>query len=271
MAREMQKNRATWIVADLVTLHCVLHVAAISAISRGMPPVLTLSPSDLVMYSLFMLGPSQGILLGFWIAFGGGQFLWRAIPTALGGILYVWCFSRTHDGWLQEWLKFSLAAVAVSLAVLLAARCTGLRLTRQSDRTAAAGPFQFYIRDMLAWTTAVAVVLGTWRCLPADALGFLQRSIPGVAFISVPLVAIVSMFSALREGRLLFGTVLLPLTIVLGAKLMYVIINERSWWYFVFLLSSVAFWLIGSFLVLRFTGYRLAWRPSLTEPQAPTL
>jgi hypothetical protein len=267
-ASDMEHNRATWNVAGLVVAHVLLHAAALSVILEGMRTTLTWSPSAVTMYALFWLGPSQGILLGVWVALGGGRLLWRAILTTLAAILYAWCFSSVQGIWQQEWLIHFLAAVGLSGAVLLLARWAGLQLLRCSHTRAASGPFQYSIRDMLAWTTAVAVVLGAWRCLPAAAFDFLRQSIPAVAFISCPLVAVASMFFALGERWVAIRLVLLPATVILGAKLMCEVIPGPSWSYFAFLLGSVAFWLVGSLLVLRLAGYRLRWRAWRAEPQA---
>jgi hypothetical protein len=264
----MDNRRAKWLVAGLVVAHVVLHAIALSLILGGMPHALTPSPSAITMFALFWLGPSQGILLGVWVAFGGGKCLWRVIPTALAAILYAWCVSNVNGRWQQEWLMFAVVALGLSAAVLLLARCAGLQLTKCSDAKATFSPFQFYIRDIMAWTAAVAVVMSAWRCLPTAAFGFLRQSIPAVAFIAYPLVAVVSMFVALRRRWLVTGLVLLPITVILGAKLMYnVTRSPYPLSYFIFMLGSLAVWLTASFLLLRFAGYRLTWRSWRAKPQ----
>ena len=266
---EMEESRARSIVAGFVGAHVVLHGMAVWAISSGLHPDRTCSPSDIALYSLFMLGPSQGTLLAIWVVLGGGKFLWRALSTALGTILYVWCFSFAHDHSSREWLITTLATMGVSAAFLLPGRWTGLRLARSCDSRPASGPFQFYIRDILLWTTATAVVLSGWRCLPRHALDFLHDAVPVVAFAGFILIGAVSMFFALGRGWIVARILLLPIAVVLTAKFLNASIpGAAPTWYFALLVSLMIFWLAGSLLVLRFAGYRLAWRRRFADPQA---
>ncbi len=264
----MEKARATWIVAGLVAAHVVLHGVALLAIVGGLWPNYTYSPRYIALYSLFTLGPSQGTLLAIWVVLGGGKFLWRALSTALGTILYVWWFSFAHDHSSREWLVTTLATMCVSAASLLLARWTGLRLERSCDSRPASGPFQFYIRDMLLWTTATAIVLSGWRCLPKSALDFLQNAVPVVAFVGLGLIGAVSMFFALGRRWIVARILLLPIAVVLTAKFLNASIpGAAPSWYFALLFSLMVFWIVGSLLVLRFVGYRLAWRRRLEQSQ----
>jgi len=266
---DMEKSRATWMVVGLVVAHVVLHGIALSAFLGEPYPNYTYSPRYMALYSLFMLGPSHGTLLAIWVVLGGGKFLWRALPAALGTILYVWCFSFAHDHSSRQWLVTALATMGVSLAILLPARWMGLRLARSCDSRPASGPFQFYIRDILLWTTATAIVLSGWRCLPKNALDFLQNAVPVVDFVGLGLIGAVSMFFALGRGWIVARILLLPIAVVLTAKFFNASIpNAAPTWYFALLFSLMIFWLAGSLLVLRFAGYRLAWRRRFADPQA---
>ena len=196
----MEKSRAKWIVAGLVAGHVVLNAIALFVMFGRGHPDWTISPTAIIQYALFMLGASQGVLLAFWAILGGGKFFWRVAPTVLGVILYVWCFSKADE----EWLITSIGELGIWAGILLVARWTGLRLVRFSESSAASGPFQFYIRDMLVWTTAVAVILSAWRCLPAGAFGFLNRH-TGRGLRSLTLVAGVSTFCARGDDGSLVG------------------------------------------------------------------
>ena len=262
----MEKYRARRIVAVLIAVHVLLHGIAHSAILRGMAPGLTLSPFDIILYALFMLVPSQGALLAVWIVLGGGRMMWRGLAF-LSAIVYVWCFSaRGIDTY--DLLTLMLAELGLCTAILLVARCTGLQLVRLSGRSLTPGRFQFYIRDMLIWTTALAVALSTWHYLPARMLGWMDRFDACTLFASLASVAGVSMFSALGRGWIVARIVRLPVIVILAATLWNLASGGRlQWSWFALYLSLMAFWLVASFLVLRYAGYRLAWRPRFEQPQ----
>jgi hypothetical protein len=267
----MEKGRARRIVVALVVVHIVLHAIAVSVMLRDWSPGGgLLSLSDMTLYALFMLGPSQGTIVAVWVILGGGKFLWRLLAPALGAIIYVGCFSSSSIN-MRQWLITTIGVMAIWAAILLAARWMGLRLLRFSDSKVPSGPFQFYIRDMLAWTTGVAVVLSAWRCLPEDAFGFLHQEMPGVVFISLTLVAAISTFSALARRWLVARIVLLPVIVGVAAHLLTDKISGGfPWWYFPLLLGLMAFWVVGSFLVLRMAGYRLTWRRPFRRWQETT-
>jgi len=256
----MNTKRANWLVAALVVTHVALHAVALSMLLDWMPAHLTLWPPDFLM-----LGPSQGTLVAFWAVLGGGKVVWRVLAVILGSLLYLACLSKAD----KEWLTITFVQMSVCAVLLLLFRWAGLRLLRYSDPKMASGPFQFYIRDLFAWTTALAVVLSAWRCLPAGAFAFLNRSIPAAVVVSLTLVSGISIFSALGRHWVVARTLLLPIVVIPAAMLSNATINDTlPWWHFPSLLGIMAAWITGSLLVLRFAGYRLAWRPRPEPPQA---
>ena len=228
-----------------------------------------------------MLGPSQGTLVALWTVFGGGKFVWRAASVTLGTFLY---FCLIHIFWesvfwtsKEEWFGPSVGEMCLCGVILLLVRLAGLRLVRYSDPRQACGPFQFSIRDMLIWTTAVAVILSAWKCLPANTFYFLfyflNRSIPGalLIFLGFTLVSVVSIFLALGRRWIVARIVLLPVAVLLaGMSVSDTTGSGYSLGYYAFLFALVAMWIVGSLLVLRFAGYRLAWRSRFEEPQEQT-
>ena len=120
-------------------------------------------PYEVLVDALFMIGPSQGTLLALWLALGGGKLLWRVVPTALGVVVYYWSWPQNV---LDIWLVVVFGLFCFWGVVLLIARVTGLELERNNAFRSDSRRSQFYIRDMLAWMTALAVVLSTMRCLP---------------------------------------------------------------------------------------------------------
>jgi hypothetical protein len=213
--------------------------------------------SDVFLYALFMLGPSQATLVALWAMMGGGKFVWRVLPTVLGVILCLWWFGKAD----REWREVTFGQFCVWGPLLLVARFTGLELVRSSVQRSALRPFQFYIRDMLMLTTAFAVILSALRCLPTD--WFQPRLMPGfmVVFGSLAFVAASSLLCSLGRRWPLVRILGVPLAIIVGAYLMVAAhIGNSSVWYFAMLLGLMAAWLVASLFLVRLAGYRLAWR-----------
>ncbi len=166
----MSKKRSRYILACLVVAHVVLNGAAIALMTTIAPFHPGGELSDVFSWSLFLLAPSQATLLALWVMLGGGRFLWRLLPTVLGVILYLWWFRKADS----EWRMIIFGQFCVWGVFLLVARLTGLELVLSAAPRTASRPFQFSIRDLLMWTTALAVVISTLRCLGTEWL----RSMP---------------------------------------------------------------------------------------------
>jgi hypothetical protein len=249
----------------LVAVHVALHVVALSLILMHVQPSDSMTPFAVFLEAIFLLGPSQGVLVAMWVILGGGKFLWRALAATLGAAAYLWCFSNADE----EWLTYLFGEVMVWCVLLLAARCTGLELSRATDVKPASRRFQFSIRDMFVWTTTVAVFLSAWYSAREN--GFVVKDHPDVGPILSIFTAIagVCMFSALTRGWIVVRVVLLPIVVALAAESLVLCIGFREpFWYLFIDLSLMSFWLVASFLVLRFAGYRLAWRSRPEQPQA---
>ena len=271
----MEKDRARRIVAALVIAHVALHAAALwMVLSRvGRPWLFDLV---LIRHALFMLGPTQGTLVALWTVFGGGKFVWRATSVTLGTFLYVYLihtfceivFWTSHE----ELLGARIVEMCLCGTVLLLVRLAGFRLVQYPDPRQASGPFQFSIRDMLTWTTAVAVILGAWKSLPQYTFYFLEQSIPAdLFFLGSTLVSSASILLALGRRWTVARIVLLPVAVLLAGMLLSG--TSRSGYslgYYIFLFALMTVWLVPSLLALRYASYRLAWRPRFEEPQENT-
>jgi hypothetical protein len=263
----MGNSRATWTVPALVVAHVVLHLVIIRMVIQGLRPNgLSFSVVDIAIIALYMLVPGQGMLLAFWIVYGSGWRVSRGL-AAVAAVVYVWCVSVLPlytDNLLEIWAG-ELGSCAAILAV---ARCTGLKMIRLRGTNLIPGRFQFYIRDMLVWTTAFATGLSTWHYLPESMMGGMDRFDACTLLASLTLVAGVSMFSALGRGWIVARIVRLPVIIIFAAIMWSLATRDiRNWWWCTCPLSLMALWLVASFLVLRYAGYRLAWRPRLEQPR----
>lgn len=252
--------RARRLVAGLIVVHVVLHALAL-LVCKGPP-----AGNDLfyvAFVALFVAGPGQGALLAIWTVFGNGRFLWRTLSVAVGALLYVWLVGLAErvD---EEFVLCTIGELGFFAVLLCVARLTGLKLLRFSDVVKAPGPSQFYIRDMLAWMTALAVLMSAWRCLPSDAIQFRGRGMPAGVPVGLAIVAGATMFSMLGRGWVVVRIVSLPLAIGIAAVWLAWSVGELGRIGFnAILLGVMALWLIASLLVLRLAGYRLAWRPEL--------
>jgi len=252
MTIDMHPRRS--LVAGLTAAHAVLHVVALPVALGAIDRVGKLS--DLFTYAFFMLGPSQSALLALWVVLGGGRAVWRLLAVALGVIAYfIWIENLN-----REWLSTTLGELAACATVLVAARLAGLRLAIPAEPLDVRGRPQFHIRDVLIWTAATALVLGLLRCVPDDRRLF--PLIPNIITVlgSLTVVATASIYAPLGKGRTATRVALALLAIGLGSALLVASIRSHSFWYYVFLLSLMAAWIVGSLLVVRRAGYRLAWQ-----------
>ncbi len=188
-------TRSRLILAGLVAAHVVLHLVALAVLFKIHWPLPGTWPGELLFDALLMLGPSQGTLLGLWLALGGGRLLWRVVPSALGVVAYVWLFQTAGEPWLTA----TLGQVCVWGVLLLVARVTGLELVQSSSFRSDSRRSQFYIRDMLGWMTALAVILSAMRYLPM--IWLLDFSIlEAICFLWCPALS-GRRFDSLRPGR----------------------------------------------------------------------
>ncbi len=248
----MDMKRTHWLIAALVLGHVVLHVVAHFAGLEDLPPD---EPSEFFLFALYMLGPSQATLLAFWAAFGRGRLIWRVLPTVVGAVVYLRCTALPGG----TWHELTIAFLGVTGVLLLVARVLGFELVRCKDPPTAPRRFQFTIRDMLSWMTALAVILSALHYTPEGWLARYARESSIVTLGSFLLVAIASIVLSLCDRWLLARLLLLPLTIGLGTALLAGP-NVRPTWYLALFPGLMSAWITGSLLVVRYAGYRLIWR-----------
>jgi hypothetical protein len=264
-------TRARWLIAGLVVAHVVLHAVALAVVPIHLPRIWFPYMVALVANRTpLMLGPSQGALLAVWVVFGGGRLAWRVLLTALGVFVYL----RFFGGADPDWLIGTIGELGVCTAVLLVARLTGWTLVKSSDLTASQHPFQFYIRDILVWTTVLAMFLSVWRCQLIDTTGIWRATtgfchlpinppIDGAILAGLTIVAIASIVVALGTRWLPARILFLLLAIGIGARLIARTFGDPPplTLEYATSLALMAVWLVSSLLVPRAAGYRLARRP----------
>lgn len=211
-------------------------------------------------FPLLLLGPSQGGLLGAWIALGGKGTSWRVLLAVGGIVAYLWCVGRFGevDGIFH--LLLAWAAWVVS-ALLLLARFTGLRIVR-GEAPNQQRP-QFSLRDAFVWMTAFAVLLGA-TCWQSSPFEHIANDLADAGFWtavgSSAAVSLACFWLVLGTHWLGVRILVLPLAIAAGAVALRAGIGFLAVWAFATLLSFEAAWIVGSLLVVRLAGYRLTWQ-----------
>ncbi len=151
-----------FLIPGLVIVHLLLHALAVWA---AMEQWYQSSPEGrlgvFLPLAVSTLGPSQGALLAVWIALGRRGIPWRVALAAIGTVVYLGCFHNADS----EWLGTTVGEMGFMVALLLCARLTGLELTHVAQQSTVRPRFQFFIRDILAWTTALAVVMSAGQFL----------------------------------------------------------------------------------------------------------
>jgi cation transport ATPase len=244
-----------------------------------------------------VLAGQLGALL-VWGILGSGPIIWR-IPSLVILLLVAWnCYEvlvriRQNASWTQLGWNDLLNVEAVTLAAL----CGMLRLRGYSlhatnpdsgsgtESSSQSTSLQFGIRDVLIWTTCLALLLGIAKAgdlLKAEfvqqnyAVGFLLVATVALSTAAVLLVAI---WASLGRGRFTFRLLVLVLTALaagtpfalysvhVGQPMM---VSNRDYrfahWY------AIGYWWIGwmfltatllaaSLIIFRTLGYRLVWVP----------
>ncbi|MGI8977932.1 MAG: hypothetical protein ACR2FY_01775 [Pirellulaceae bacterium] len=229
-----------------------------------------------------------------WGVLGTGRWYWR-IPPAVGlgaGMLWFWISWVT--GWSGPLMTPVLVVQAIVLFLITAALWVrGYRLEiplPEKGNDAGSRRLQFGIRDVLIWTTVMAILLGLmrgadmleWKSISDHPSVFLMCS---VAFLSA-IVVVFSVWASLGKGHpLLRYGLLVVMLLVLGAGMGAACVYgddwlqrrargllsyrgydwdlhrwlEVGWWWIAWMFLSGGL-LAASLLVFRAVGYRLVRR-----------
>ena len=157
-------KRSRRILVVLVAAHYVLHAVALSVIPYR--PIIVMSdvvPPPLLAFTLpstdFWIAKAS---LAIWVGLGSGRLLWRLLPAVLALVIYTWAVPGAYPA-LTYW-------TLVQICGLFLIRSTGLEFERSTALKKELPRFQFYIRDMLAWMTSLALILSAFKSLPSDAM-----------------------------------------------------------------------------------------------------
>lgn len=259
----------------------VLHLLAVSCCS-----ILALAKfSESQTFGGILLGTvfAQASLLAVWLALGGQPFLrrtvWVLLLTTASIILFMLPVAKdAGDDWIIS-LFFGAAIfsqwLAVQTPLWLIRVVFGWRITAPDTLCAGAGrdELQFGIKQLLAWTTAIAVLLGIGRWLADDIAGddhnsFLAWEIAAIFLLLAGCNVVVAwpvIWAALvRRWMPAWTVVAVVIAVILTLEEPAIFRRvagggmdaELVWW-----VNGVHLaWIYGSLGVLRMYGYRMERR-----------
>lgn len=241
------------VIGGLVAVHVVLGVCALVMEPRFL---------GFLREAVLMLIPTQGVLLGLWIAMGRRWAIpWRAclgIEIVAATAFAEHQFSTYPEPQLTPILVWETCLVALMLVLL---RGGGLRMSCSGVPAMTRPPFQFSLLEVFSWMTATAVFLTLLQSYaPYRDLfpkpGFNSLGIGCLALLALPILWLVFGRRWFPLRCLACGTSLAATTFgIIAAYRIYVEVTGIA-----LQLSIYTAWLIASFLVIRWAGYRLEWQ-----------
>jgi hypothetical protein len=215
------------------------------------------------------LTESQAGILAIWVGMGGKRSPCRLVGTLLPLMASAWltreCSILRDDYRLLE-LAFSLEVFVhqtiLSTMLFLLARLGGIAVSGDSEADSARipGKWQYSLRSLLAWTTALAVLLGAlvsfWHYLSGRFPRLGEYGMVLLAY-NTP-ITLAAAWTALGRGWPAVRIIALAL-IVTGITLSPWPFRFELWTGYQYF-GAPALWTIASLWLVRLAGYRLVWR-----------
>jgi len=123
--------------------------------------------------------------------------------------------------------------------------------------------FQFSVRRLLSWTTALGVLLATLRCISKDFWFFPSADGPMQILILIVInfpITLVCLWAGLGTRRPVVRYTALVLLVAAGVLATMLIIRVDSFAPAALWCALPALWMLGSTWLIRFAGYRVVWR-----------
>ena len=220
-----------------------------------------------ISFPLLGLTMAQAGLLATWLALGRTKASLRLISVSAGMLLLDVVVKECEPG-LKAFSGLFLANIVGIFIALLAMRMLGLRLVHRDieqlePSTVSGQPrFQFTLRQMFGWTTAVAVL-----CSALTTIGFggivasLSDTTDFVFVFVLPSLfpLLVALWAVLGMRTLASRFILLAL-VYPAASLAYGGLLGADADAIVMMLGTTGIVLLGSLAVCRVAGYRIGWQ-----------
>jgi hypothetical protein len=260
-------KRPRLIVGILVFVHLILAIGVFVLITSFR----RYTDSRWIVFPLSMLWPAQGNLMGIWMALGG-----RGTPLRIMLCVVVFVVGSHYTQSMPYELGVSSAIFVSQLVnvgvLLLFLRLTGLELERPSAEPWQPRPFQFTIRQMMAWTATVAVVLSACHYLPRDFSSrnpYTDISSYGI-HASCTTATLAAMWLAFGKRMVLLRILAFIVVLGVGTVLLHRMIGFLSLADFGFLLGYQTGWTFLSLIVIRRAGYQVSWHWRFRRLQKPS-
>jgi len=272
------------LIALLVAATVLVDLVVLSIVVSGTPAAWP-HPATVFFFSLAF---SQANLLAVWAGLGGRMVVLRYVVWILGVALWSKLVALTVNPTTEAfsttiWAVILLAQGITIIGLLMIARQSGIGLAVQQalpEPPSATGvspvpldthgqdaratqPLQFSLWQMFGWMTALAVALGLLRyvvhyeVLPL-AYSFWMETL--ILCVGNVLVALAALWAGLGTRRPGVRILVLCLAIVAATAAAAVwepgVADPRRVYSMLFCFQAL--WLVGSLLVIRIAGYRLA-------------
>ena len=255
-------------LARLAAAHLVLAPACAALTPIAIPGFLGLD--HILLVPCFALTFAQVGLLGLWAVFSPADPWTRFLGLVTGAAGLEALLDLAFRG---EFGGLVALSAALTFAALIVLRWLGFRLARRPDAAGEPDPghsgLRFSIRGVMALTAAVAVMSALARNLEGSPgpMTVVRLVTWAACFLAVGLLALRAISGADRP--LARGLPAVAVAGVLGAFFAYACDAHHAGWVYIILIMMLdAAALLGSLLVLRSCGFRLARRPA-GEPDPP--
>ncbi|HEY4307828.1 MAG TPA: hypothetical protein VGN12_00125 [Pirellulales bacterium] len=235
------------------TVQCLLVLFSVAL--GGAPLIVSFhdpAKVGVVVYSAW--GLSQASLLGIWVVLGNSPIPIRAGASALAIGWTVFGWTTTHEyhfvrAVIASGMLFAMPAIACASGALMLRRAGLQILVRPVEGAGGWLLWKISIKGLFLLILLIAIILAALRSLPKD--------LNGDELAAFCVVCVAEVFLSLwlclgREvGRRLF--VAAPLMAIVALPL-YVF----EGWIVVAVMGMTALFMVGTLLVIRFCGYRIA-------------
>jgi len=217
--------------------------------------------SELAWFLTFGLALGQLGLLAAWLVISSTNIVLRVLMVVAGiGLLSIFA-EQIDDSPALECSGYFFACTVTVAVPLLAARMTGMRLVNtHHENNSATSEFtlrrwQFSLRNMLLWTTSIAIVLGAMRWIDFSLVNPNNIVPYCVSFACVTYASLWSML--LVQNVFLRLTVLFVMCPFVGVALS--VVAYDSTWTMAMITGIQGIYIAAGAAVFRLSGYRVMW------------
>jgi hypothetical protein len=234
----------------LAIVHFVFGLVAGMIARIGLPTPL---PLDILL--IIVSGLCQAFLLSLWAVTATAS-RWKRIAGLVTGAVYLEILLGFTVG--RDFAGIATITIAATAASLLVVRVKGWRFIRQVAPQSVIEPMRFSIRSLMLLIAAAALLITVARAL--DEIPMPRKTLPLNIFFSlciatVGLFAVWAVLAATQPWRR--GSIVLILSPVLGVLFAIAASATYGGWVLIILTMTLySVTMLGSFLIVRFCGYR---------------